>query len=94
MRKDIVALILEYKGNILVEKRKQSESTVPGSIIFPAGHVEKNETREQALHREMLQELGIKIYAPKLIYQANFDCEEKQRIFWYTCGFYEGKIVK
>ena len=92
MRKDIVALILEHQGKILAEKRKQSKSTTPGDVIFPAGHVEDDETREQALYREMEEELGIRIYNPQLVYTADFDCEEKQRIFWYKCERWEGNI--
>lgn len=92
MRKEIVSLILEENGRFLVEKRKDSKPTSSGAIIFPAGHVNKGETRKKALEREILEELGIKIYNPKLIYSANFDCEEKQKIFWYKCERYEGKI--
>jgi 8-oxo-dGTP diphosphatase len=92
MRKEIVALILEHQGKILVEKRKQSKSTTPGDVIFPAGHVENGETRKQALYREMEEELGIKIYDIQLIHTADFDCEEKQRISWYSCKRWEGKI--
>ena len=92
MRKNIVSLILEDKGKILVEKRKQSKSTTPGSIIFPAGHVEEGESKKEALCREIEEELTIKIYDLELIYTANFDCEEKQTIFWYKCNKWEGNI--
>lgn len=92
MRKDIVALILEQDGKVLVEKRKQSKSTTPGDVIFPAGHVKSGETNEQALEREIKEELGIRIYEPRLVYLTDFDCEEKQRIFWYSCKRWEGEI--
>jgi 8-oxo-dGTP diphosphatase len=92
MRKIIVALILEKNGKILVEKRKQSKLTTPGDVIFPAGHVEESESREEALKREMKEELGIEIENPQLVYQTDFDCEEKQRIFWYCCDNYSGSI--
>lgn len=92
MRKDIVALILEENGKFLVEKRSQSKSTSPGDIIFPAGHVEYGETRKNVLKREMKEELNIEIENPQFVYQTNFDCEEKQRIFWYRCDSYKGLI--
>ncbi len=91
-RKEIVALILEKNGRFLVEKRKSSESLTPNSIIFPAGHVKSGEQKEQALIREMKEELGIEIYNPALVHQADFDCEEKQAISWYSCSRYEGRI--
>ena len=92
MRKIIVALILEENGKILLEKRKQSKSTTPGDIIFPAGHVEIGETNKEALKREMKEELCIEIENPSLVYEADFDCEEKQKIFWYKCDSYKGII--
>lgn len=92
MRKDIVALILEKDGKILVEKRKESKKTTPSSIIFPGGHVNSHENLEDALAREIKEELGIIIYNPRLIYQADFDCEEKQRIYWYGCESYGGEM--
>jgi len=92
MRKDIVSLILEQDGKILVERRKQSKSASPGSVILPAGHVEPGETREEAIVREMMEELGIAIINPQLVYQADYDCEEQQRIFWYKCDAYIGQI--
>ena len=92
MRKDIVALILEENGKFLVEKRKQSKSTSPGDMIFPAGHVNYGETKEEALKREMKEELDIEIENPRFVYRADFDCEEKQTIFWYKCDSYKGKI--
>lgn len=92
MRKDIVALILEENGKILVERRKTTKSTTPGTVIFPAGHVEENESKEDALKREIKEELCIEIEKLQLIYQADFNCEEQQRIFWYGCERYRGSI--
>ena len=92
MRKVIVSLILEYQGKILGEKRQKSRSTSPGTVILPAGHVEEGETNEQAICREMEEELGIKIHNPQLVHTADFDCEEKQRILWYKCESWEGNI--
>lgn len=92
MVRDIVSLILENEGKYLVEKRSNSKSTTPNSIIFPAGHVELVESKEQALIREMREELGIDVYGLKLIYSSDFKCEEDQRIFWYSCNDFRGKV--
>lgn len=92
-RKHIVALILEENGKILVEKRKKSKFSNPGFVVFPSGKVEKGETKEQALIREMKEELGIEIFGLNLVYSADSDCEELQKIFWYECDGYNGTIV-
>jgi len=92
MTRKIVALILEKNGKILVEKRKSSKSTCPNDVVFPGGGVEEGETNEQALRREVREELGIEIHNPKLVHQEDFDCEEKQEIYWYSCEHWEGEI--
>ncbi len=92
MRKEIVSLILERNGKILVEKRKSAKKTTPSCFIFPAGHVESGETREEALGREMKEELGISLGNIELVHIGNFDCEEEQRIFFYGCKDFEGRI--
>jgi mutator protein MutT len=87
-------LILEKGGKILVEKRKSTKKTAPGCITFPAGHVEAGETREDALMREMEEELGIIPENIELVYIGDFECEENQRIFFYACKSYRGDIQK
>jgi mutator protein MutT len=94
VRKEIVSLILEKEGRILVEKRKASKETTPNCLIFPAGHVEFGEEREEALRREMKEELGIILGELELVYVGEFDCEEKQRIFFYRCKSFEGEMQK
>lgn len=92
MRQDIVALLLEKDGRFLAEKRKESKATCPGDIVPPGGKVEPGETKEQALEREMQEELGIRIFGLRLVYQKDFDCEAQLRIHWYACERYEGTI--
>lgn len=92
MIKEIVSLILERNGKVLVEKRKASKKTTPGCFIFPAGHVEEGETKEEALRREMEEELGIILGGLQLIHVENFNCEEDQKISFYACDRYEGDI--
>jgi len=93
MRKNIVSLILEENGKFLIEKRDESKSTSPETVIFPAGHVKNGESKECALLREMREELRIIVYKPHLIYVSDFDCEEDQRIHWYACTRYKGRIT-
>lgn len=94
MRKKIVALILEKDNKVLVEKRKSSKKIDPNKIVFPAGHVENGETLEQALFREIKEELEIEISNPELVYSIDFDGpEEKQKIFWFKCDKFTGEIT-
>ena len=54
----VVAAILERNGRILIGRRKPEQSH-PLQWEFPGGKVEAGETPEQALARELEEELGI-----------------------------------
>ncbi len=93
MRKNIVALILEKDGLLLIEKRKDTKFSDPGKFVFPGGHVQDGENLEEAIRREVTEELGIDLIELKLIYVTDFDGpEEKQKLHWYWCNNFEGEI--
>lgn len=92
MRTEYVSLILVRDGKVLVEKRKASKRLHPGAIVFPAGKIEPGETKEEAIVREMKEELGIIIHNPTLVFEADFDIGEKQKIYWFTCESFSGSI--
>ena len=84
------------KGNkFLVERRRRDETIDPGIVCLPAGHVDPNESLEDALKREMLEELGIKIkeiqFVCKNFYFASNG--EKQHAYCYRIVDYEGEPV-
>jgi 8-oxo-dGTP diphosphatase len=54
----VVAAILQNEGKILVGQRKPEQSH-PMKWEFPGGKVEPGESPEQALRRELEEELGI-----------------------------------
>jgi 8-oxo-dGTP diphosphatase len=54
----VVAAILERDGNVLIGRR-QPEQSHPLKWEFPGGKVEPGETPEQALARELEEELSI-----------------------------------
>lgn len=59
--------ILYKDGKFLAEQRRLSEDFFPGAIIFPGGHIDDNEKPEQALLREMKEELSVTIQEYKFI---------------------------
>jgi 8-oxo-dGTP diphosphatase len=56
---DIAAGLLCCQGRLLLGKRSVRRLAYPGVWDLPGGHVEPGETAEQALVRELREELGV-----------------------------------
>jgi 8-oxo-dGTP diphosphatase len=56
----VVAALIEKDGRYLIAQRT-SHATFPLHWEFPGGKVEQGETDEEALKREMMEELGIEV---------------------------------
>lgn len=55
-RPNVAALMVNAAGNLLICER----STIPGAWQFPQGGVDAGESLEQALFREVREEIGLK----------------------------------
>jgi len=55
----IVNALLLADGKVLLARRDPQRKAYPGLWSFPGGHVEPGETLEQALVREMHEEIGV-----------------------------------
>jgi 8-oxo-dGTP pyrophosphatase MutT (NUDIX family) len=89
----VVGIIV--KGNkFLVERRRMDKKIDPGIICLPAGHVDSGEKLEDALKREMMEELGIHVkdmvFVCKNFYVASNG--EKQHAYCYKITDYEGEL--
>lgn len=64
--REAVAFILVRDGSFLVERRSHTKELDPGTLAIPGGHVEEGEGPEEALRREMAEELGVVplVFAP------------------------------
>ena len=54
----VAAIVLKERA-VLAELRKSTKRVVPGAVALPGGHVEPGESIENALRREVAEELGI-----------------------------------
>jgi 8-oxo-dGTP pyrophosphatase MutT (NUDIX family) len=92
---DLVAGIFIDGREFLVEKRRDDKDVDPGYIEIPGGHVEKDETLEDALKREMKEELGIDVERAKFVQRSLYTASngERGRIHYFHVEKWIGRIV-
>jgi 8-oxo-dGTP diphosphatase len=92
---DMAAGILVEGGKFLVEKRRDDKEADPGYVEIPGGHVEKEETLEDTLRREMKEELGIDVEKAKLVQRTLYTASngERGRIHYFHVEKWTGRIV-
>ncbi|MGK0367617.1 MAG: ribonuclease/clavin/mitogillin [Thermoproteota archaeon] len=66
IRQAVVLVLKNNKNEIFVIERQEYLRAFPGYLCFPGGKVEENETQEQALAREIFEELNVEIDVTKL----------------------------
>lgn len=68
---EVVAAILHKNGTYLATQRGYGE--FEGMWEFPGGKIEKNESHEDALKREIQEELGVDISVDKYLCTTEYD---------------------
>ena len=63
----VVAVIRNSEGKYLVLKRRDDEIAYPGMYTFPGGKVEDNDTTEETLEKEALEEANLKLKPGKIL---------------------------
>lgn len=89
----LVTCVFVKDGKVLVEKRPQDDELEGGEYHFPAGHVDGGETLEEAIVREMEEELGVQIrnyrYLKKLPYRSS---GKDFVVHYFVCSDWKGRI--
>ncbi|MFZ2025536.1 MAG: mevalonate kinase [Microgenomates group bacterium] len=79
MHRTVGVLIYNKQGKLLLQKRSHTKDMEPGKWgISSAGHVTKGQTNEEAMHRELLEELGVDmpiIFFKKFIVEGTNETE-------------------
>ncbi len=87
----IVAALIEKDGHFLVAQRKYGDTGETWE--FPGGKIEENETEEQALKREINEELNIEIDIIKYIDKKEYDYPTRTiEMSLYLCKYKNGDI--
>lgn len=88
----VVGIILNGK-RFLVEHRRLDEDIDPSIVCLPGGHVKYDESKEEALRREMREELGIEVKSLRFV-NKNFHVAsngERQNAYCFLVTDYEGE---
>ncbi len=72
MTRVVAAIIQDVEGNFLCAKRGDWK-LLPGKWEFPGGKAEAEETLEDALTREILEELGVQIRVIREFHRNQFE---------------------
>jgi ADP-ribose pyrophosphatase YjhB (NUDIX family) len=82
--------ILIEAGKLILIKRVKSTETY---YVFPGGGVEEGESLEQALLREMKEELGVEVKMGELLTTQSFERKDSpQTEYFYLCTMVGGVL--
>ncbi len=85
------AAIIQKNGKILITQRKRNQ-TFPLRWELPGGRIEPRESRESCLKREIKEEVGVCITAPRLYCTRRFRIKKNTlQIYYYLCRIMRGK---
>jgi NDP-sugar pyrophosphorylase family protein len=70
---EVVGCLLQHDGHLLLEWRPETARCYAAQWDTPGGKLESGETPEQALRREMSEELGLSLAPPDVRPVARFD---------------------
>lgn len=88
---EVVAAILKDNDKVLATCRGYGEFI--NMWEFPGGKIEKNESREDALHREILEELNVSINIKNFLMTVEYDYPNFHLIMHcFICSIKDGTI--
>lgn len=88
----VSAAIIQHQNTVLATKR--GYGSYKGKWEFPGGKIEPGETPEQALIREIREELSVEITVREKIAMVEYDYPEFHlRMYCFLCELKEGRPV-
>lgn len=83
---EVACGVMYNSENKILMGKRPNQKFYAGYWEFPGGQLEKNETIEECLVREWIEELNLKIKIEKEVYSYYYDSK-------YLCRFFKGKII-
>ena len=87
---ECVAFMLIQANHVLAEQRKSTKEVMPGAVALPGGHLEAGEQPDEALRREVQEELGIVpidvVYVCTLLHRS----QEFRKLHYFAVTRWQG----
>jgi len=88
----VVAALIEKNGSYLLAQR--STGSLAGKWEFPGGKVEKGESEESAIVREIYEEFHISVKCEEFVCSNSIvDDDKKIELKLYRCSYLSGEVV-
>jgi isopentenyldiphosphate isomerase len=85
LHREVAAIVRNRRGEIYVHRRTDTKDVFPGMYdMFVAGIVTSGESYEDAIQRELGEELGIEGVEPDLLFKSRYSDPD---INWWTCAY-------
>ena len=85
--------VFNSRGEVYLQKRPDWKDIQPGKWdTAVGGHMDYGETPEEALRREVSEELGITDFTPERIGQYVFDSQRERELVYVNRTTYDGPI--
>jgi mutator protein MutT len=91
--RECVACLLIADGNVLAERRRLTKTVAPGALAIPGGHIEAGEEPEEALRREVQEELGIVPGDLRYVCTLLHRSAELRRLHYFAVTEWEGTVT-
>ena len=85
--------VFNAQGDVYLQKRPEWKDIQPGKWdTAVGGHIDYGETPEEALRREVREELGITDFEPQFIGKYVFDSQRERELVYVNRTIYDGEI--
>lgn len=85
--------LFNSKGELYLQKRPEWKDIQPGKWdTAVGGHIDYGETPEDALHREVREELGITDFQPQFVEKYIFESARERELVYVNRTTYDGPI--
>jgi 8-oxo-dGTP diphosphatase len=90
---DCVAFLLIQDDRILLERRGLTKLVVPGVLAIPGGHMEQSESPEEAVERELHEELGVVSSQVRYVCTLLHRSQEFRRLHYFAVTAWDGAVT-